>query len=99
MRTDGPAKQSVLAPIAQEPMPAVTIDLPPEAHAQFRCAAEQEGIAPETFAREALIAAAAERVGQPSPEELHELSARWDERDASAGRSCPSSSWDRAPPS
>lgn len=63
-------------------MPALIVDLSPEADAQIRRAAEQEGLDPEEFARAAVIAAAAERVGQPSPEELDELFARWDERDA-----------------
>ena len=48
-------------------MPSLTIDLPPDAAAQVRRAAEQEGLDPAEFARAAVIAAAAERVGQPTP--------------------------------
>jgi hypothetical protein len=63
-------------------MPSLIIDLPLEADARLRQAAEQEGQAPEVFAREALIAAVAERARQPSPEELDQLFAGWDERDS-----------------
>jgi hypothetical protein len=63
-------------------MAALTIEIPPEAEVQLRRAAEREGVNPEEFARAAVMAAAAERAGQPSPEELDELFARWDERDA-----------------
>jgi hypothetical protein len=63
-------------------MPSLIIDLPVDVDTRLRQAAEQEGLAPEEFAREALIAAIAEQTRQPSADDLDQLFAQWNERDA-----------------